>query len=137
MGGIKAPHVGSAKRRTRQIIRKRLLWRGKLRIRAASSPICRRIRQDCYTLDICRHTSRDETVYSAQRNCPDSDWGTLNLELNSLIRRHYFLFTAIAVVLVMLVVGGLKLMAPKQGGAGGPGGGQQASAGEQGVVEVE
>lgn len=36
-----------------------------------------------------------------------------------MIRRHYFLFTAIAVILLMLVVGGFKLLAPKQGGAGG------------------
>ncbi len=57
-----------------------------------------------------------------------------------MIRRHYFLFAAIAVVLLMLVVGGVKLLAPKQGaagagaggpvaqGAGGPGGGAGGAA---------
>lgn len=52
-----------------------------------------------------------------------------------MIRRHYFLFSAIAVVLLMLVVGGVKVLAPKQGGAGpgaaapGGGGGQAGAGG--------
>jgi membrane fusion protein (multidrug efflux system) len=49
-----------------------------------------------------------------------------------LIRRHYFLFASIAVVLLMLVVGGVKLLAPKQGGPGGVGAAAQGAGGGQG-----
>ncbi len=54
-----------------------------------------------------------------------------------MIRRHYFLFAAIAAVVLMLVVGGMKLFADKIGGGaagpGGPGGAAQGPGGAPGA----
>ena len=44
-----------------------------------------------------------------------------------MVRRHFFLVGAVALVLLMAVLGGLKLLTGKHGPEGGPGGGAQAT----------